>query len=240
MLAPLLAVALSAAQAVLPFPPDERMEYAVHYLGLPVGKARISVGHPEGPILPVFLETRTSGVVGIIDLRQQLATHLDVDTLLPRYASLDSHEAGYHHLDTVAFDRAAGQATVRERGKFDNTYVVDVPPDAVDFVALVFRLRTLPLEPGMRHPFDVLAGRDLRRVTAEVVARERVEAEAGAVDAVKVRIPTGFTGRFSETSPTYVWFSDDARRVIARIETEFAIGRATAGLTRYQAGEPRG
>jgi uncharacterized protein DUF3108 len=213
------------------------MEYAIHYLGLRVGKARISVGHPEGPILPVFLETRTAGIVKIVDVRQQLATLLDLETMLPRASSLDAHESGYHHTDTALFDRAAGKATIREKGKFDNTYVIAVPEDTLDFVALVFRLRALPLEPGMRHEFNVLAGRDVRKIAAEVTARERVETDAGKFSAVKVRIPTGFTGQFSEKRPTYVWFSDDERRIVVQIQTEFAIGRATAELTGYQPGE---
>jgi uncharacterized protein DUF3108 len=237
MLAPVLALALSATPTALPFPPEERMEYAVHYLGVRVGKARISVGRPEGPLLPVFLESRTAGIVKIVDVRQQLATHLDVDTLLPHEASLDAHESGYHHTDTAIFDRAAGKATVREKGKFDNTYVVDVPADTLDFVALVFRLRALPLDPGTRHEFHVLAGREVRQVTTEVTARERVETAAGAFSTVKVRVPTGFTGQFSEKRPTYVWFSDDDRRVVVQIQTEFAIGRATAGLIGYEPGD---
>lgn len=243
MLAPALALALAAgpaaAPAPRPFAPDERMEYAVHYLGVHVGKARISVGRQAGSILPVFLETRTTGIAGIVDVRQQLATHLDAETLLPRFASLEAWEAGYHHLDTAAFDREARKATVRERGKYDNTYLVDVPADAVDFVALVFRLRTLSLEAGARHDFEVLAGRDVRRVTAEVTGRETVETDAGTFQTVKVRVPTGFTGEFSEKRPTFVWLTDDERRVIVQIQTEFAIGRATAGLTAYRPGGPR-
>lgn len=240
VLLPAVALAVAALRAALPFLPEERMEYSVHYLGLRVGKARISVGHLEGPILPVFLETRTAGIVKVVDVRQQLATHLDVETLLPRSASLDAHESGYHHLDTAVFDRPAGRATVRQQGKFDNTYVVEVPQDTVDFVALVFRLRTLPLEQGVRHEFNVLAGRQVRKVVAEVTGRERVETAAGRFDAVKVRVPTGFSGKFSEKNPTYVWFTDDARRVVVQIQTEFAIGRATAALTSYAPGAPPG
>ncbi len=238
MLAPLLALSLATAAAP-PFAPGERMEYSVRYLGLSVGKARLSVGQPEGPILPVFLETRTSGVVKIVDVRQQLATHLDRDTWLPRTSSLEAVEAGYHHTDTTLFDRIAGTATVRQQGKFDNTYVVEVPEGTLDFVALVFRLRTLPLEPGTRHEFHVLAGRNVRKIAAEVLAREDVETLAGTFGAVKVRVPTGFTGKFSEKHPTYVWFTDDARRVVVQITSEFAIGRATARLTGYLPG-PRG
>ncbi len=240
MLVPAIATVLAAAHTVLPFAPEERMEYSVRYLGIQVGRARISVGQPEGPILPVFLESRTSGIVRIVDVRQQLATHLDLDTLLPRSSSLEAVEAGYRHADTTLFDRVAGKATVRQKGKYDNTYVVEVPAGTLDFVGLVFRLRTLPLEPGMRHEFHVLAGRNVRPVTAEVLAREAVKTKAGTFTALKVRVPTGFTGKFSEKHPTYVWFSDDARRVVVQITTEFSIGQATAGLTAYHPGAPPG
>lgn len=241
MLAPMLALAVATAPAVLPFAPEERMEYSVHYLGVRVGKARISVGRPEGDILPVFLETGTAGIVRIVNVRQQLATYLDVETGLPRSASLDAHESGYHHTDTAVFDRAAGKATVRQQGKFDNTYVIDVPADTVDFVALVFRLRALPLEAGGRHDFNVLAGRKVNQITAEVVARERVDmGSGGRFETVKVRVPTGFTGKFSEKNPTYVWFSDDPRHLVVQIQTEFSIGRATARLTEYEPGAPEG
>jgi hypothetical protein len=236
MLGPLLAVSLAA----LPFSPEERMEYSVRYLGMQVGRARLSVGSPEGPILPVFLETRTTGVVGLIKLRQHLSTYLDLATLLPRSSTLDAVESDYRHTDTTQFDRVASKATVRERGKFDNTYVVDVPPETLDFLAMVFRLRTLRLEPGMRHEFHVLAGRRLHKVAAEVTARETVDTRAGKFSAMKVRVPTGFTGKFSEKNPTHVWFSDDERRAVIQIETEFAIGHATAVLTAYEPGQPRG
>jgi hypothetical protein len=53
---------------------------------------------------------------------------------------------------------------------------------------------------------------------------------------VKVRVPTGFDGKFSEKNPTFVWFSDDERRVVVRISTDFAIGRADADLDAFRPG----
>lgn len=237
MIAPALSVLLAALPAALPFAAGERMEYAITYLGIRMGKARISVGTQEGEVLPVFLEARTSGIASIVTVKDQLATHLDVESGLPRHSSLDAVESGYRHSDTASFDREAGKATVRQKGKYDNTYVLDVPPETLDFVSLVFRLRTLPLDPGARHEFHVLAGRTVSKVIAQVVAREDVKTRAGRFAAVKVRVPTGFTGKFSERNPTFVWFSDDARRIVVRIATEFTIGHATAGLVSYQPGD---
>jgi hypothetical protein len=240
VLAPALALCLTVAAAAAPAPyaPDEAMDFAIDFHGVPTGKARILVGRPEGNVLPVFLQARTSGLLAVVDLKQQLASYLDTDTGLPRSASMDSIEPGYRLVTTTRFERASAKAIVREKGKFDNTYEIDVPKESTDFVGLVFRLRTLPLEPGATHEFDVLNGRTVQKVVAAVEAREAISTKAGKFTALKVRVPTQFSGKFSEKSPTYVWFSDDERRVVVRISTDFSIGRVVADLTSYKPGTP--
>ena len=229
----------AAAAAAVPWGPDERMDLVIDYLGITMGKARISVGRTEAGATPVHLSSRSAGLMAVVTFRQTLVSNLDVATLLPHSSVLDAEEpGGYRHTDTARFDRTANKATVREKGRFDKTYEIDVPPGTLDFVALVFRLRTLPLPDGATHAFEVLSGRKVSRVVATVVKHERVKTDAGSFPAVKVRVPTGFDGKFSEKNPTFVWFSDDERRVVVKISTDFAIGRANAELASYQPGQP--
>lgn len=223
----------------VPWGPGERMDFAIDYLGITMGKAAISVGRTEGSLAPLELSSRSAGLMALVTFRQTMVSNLDLVTLLPHSSVLDAEEpGGYRHTDTAHFDRATSRATVREKGRFDNTYEIEVPPGTLDFVALVFRLRTLPLPDGATHAFQVLSGRKVAQVMAAVVKREQVKTVAGTFAAVKVRVPTGFDGKFSEKNPTYVWFSDDLRRVVVRISTDFAIGRAEAELVRYQPGQP--
>jgi hypothetical protein len=237
--APALEQPAAAAPPGAPPPrSNESMEYSVSYLGVPMGKVRLFVGSVEPTVAPVFLQAQTSSVLSFITLRQQLATYLDVETGLPQRSTLDAIEGSYRHNDTTRFDRDANEAIVREKGKHDNTYRVAVPPGTLDFVGLVFRLRTLPLEPGTRHTFPVLAGKRLKTIAVEVLGREKVKTKVGEFPALKVRIPTGFTGKFSEKNPTIVWFSDDDRRIVVRITSDFAVGHATAGLVAYSPGTP--
>lgn len=237
LVAVLAAAPVGPATAQSPVPAswgDETMEFTVRYLGLPAGKARISVGRREGALLPVFLEARTAGVGAVVDFRQQLASYLDVTSGLPRSSSMLTVETSYRRTVTTRYDRELGLATVRTRGRSERVRELPVPEGALDFVALVFRLRALPLEPGASHTFHVLSGTRLTKIVVGVEGRERVETPAGTFPAVKVRVPTGFGGRFSEKKPTYVWFSDDARRAIVRLETDFAVGDAIAELVTYR------
>jgi hypothetical protein len=238
------ATVVPPAAAAAPAPPapdfaaDEQMEFKVEWAGIPVGKARIWVGQPAGQLVPVFLQAQTAGLVGFVTVRQMLSSNLDAATGLPRSFMLDALEPGdYRHSDHVRYDREAGTATVRQKGKFDKTYDLEVPPGTLDFVALVFRLRVLPLAPGATHQFPVLSGRKVTVVTTEVLGRERVETKAGRFDAIKVKVPTGFDGKFQEKSPTFLWLSDDARRLVVRISTDFAVGRGVADLVAYRPGK---
>jgi hypothetical protein len=234
---PLIAAAILAATHSPRLVQNERMEFAIDYKGVRLGKAELFLGRADGSVIPAFLQTRTTGVVSIITIRQQLSTNIDRTTGLPRSNSLDAVEGNYRHTDTTSFDRSTNRATVRKRGKHDNTYVVEVPPGTVDFLTMVYQLRGMPLEPGTVHAFHVLAAEDISRVEAEVVTRERVSTGIGDVPAVKVRVPTGFNGKFQEKNPTFIWFSDDHRRVIVQISTDLAIGRATARLLSYSPGD---
>ncbi|HSB18941.1 MAG TPA: DUF3108 domain-containing protein [Anaeromyxobacteraceae bacterium] len=233
-----LALALAAPPpAALPFRQGEQMEFQIEYLGIKMGAARIWVGRPEGSILPVFMQARTGGLTAMLDVREQLVSNLDAGTGLPRSSSLEAVELGYRHGDSTTFDREGGKAIVRSRGKYGETVKeVEAPPGTMDFVALIFRLRSLPLDTGARHEFSVLAGSKVSAVTAEVTGRESVETKAGRFPSVRVRVPTGFTGKFSEKNPTIVWLSDDARRVVVQISTDFAIGHAVARLSAYRPG----
>ena len=222
-----------AALATVPYGPGERMAFSVTYLGMRVGLAYISTQAPDGELLPVKLEARTVGIGSIYKLDEVINCALDPATGLPVHSQLLANEGGHKHVDTTHFDRQAGTATVTRQASTSKTDVVPIQPDTTDLLSLVYRLRTVPLAAGDRQTFPVLSGNKLRVVEAVVEGPERLKTQAGAFDTLRIRVPTGFGGKFSEKNPTYVWLSDDARRVVVRLSTDFAIGHATADLKSY-------
>ena len=239
-LSPLLVAASFLAPGPAPFSPGEQMGFSIDYLGMRMGTATISVGVRAGPDLPVGLEAHTTGVAAVLfAFRERLTSFLDPESGLPATSVLDADERGRQRRDTTRFDREAGAAVVRE-GEGSQPVEVAVGPETLDFVALVFLLRRLPLEPGTRRSFSVLAGTKVQSVVAEVMEREEIRTPAGTFPALKIRVPTGFSGKFSERHPTYLWLSDDARRIVVRLATDFSFGSAAAQLVSYRPGEASG
>ncbi len=239
---PLLCLLLAAAlgdPGAAPYSAGERMGFAINYLGMRMGTAAINVLEGRGSTVPVLLEAHTTGLAGAVyDFDEKLTSNIDPESGLPGSFVLDTDERGRKHYDTTEYDRAAGKAVVVQRGKTTSTDTVAIPPDALDFVALVFRLRRMPLQPGDRHTFPVLSGTDVHPVVTEVMGRETVKTRAGTFVALKVRVPTGFTGAFSERNPTYLWLSDDSARIVVRLSTDFSFGGAVAELISYRPGTP--
>jgi hypothetical protein len=238
-LLPLLVAASLGVPGATPFAPGERMGFSINYLGMRMGTASITVGERVGSLFPVELEAHTTGLAGsVYDFRERLVSNIDPETGLPASFVLDTNERGRKHHDTTDYDRRAGTAVVIERGKTTSTDRVTIPPEALDFVALVFQLRRMPLEPGDRHTFQVLSGKTLYPVITEVMGRETVQTKAGTFAALKIRVPTGFTGKFSERNPTILWLSDDAARIVVRLSTDFSFGGAVGELVSYRPGAP--
>ncbi|HET6437639.1 MAG TPA: DUF3108 domain-containing protein [Anaeromyxobacter sp.] len=237
-LVPLFLATVLGASHPAPYSSGEQMRFGINFLGMRMGTAQIAVGDEAEGLVPLDLEAHTTGVAGAFyGFREKLTSRVDPETGLPRLFVIDTHERNWKHLDTTEYRRDAGKAVVIEQGKTTSRTEVPIEPDTLDFVALVFQLRRLPLEPGLRHVFSVVSGTEHpHQVIAEVMDRQVITTRAGTFATLKVRVPTGFTGKFSERSPTYLWLSDDVRRVVVRIATDFSFGGAVAELLSYRPG----
>ncbi len=226
---------LCAAALAAPYSQGERMSFSIDYLGMRVGTAAISVGEPGDRGVPLKLEAHTTGITGAVyNFRESLVSWIDPATGLPTYFELNVREKNWKHYDTTEYQRTAGKAIFIQRGKTTSTDEIPVPGDTLDFISLVFQLRAMPLEPGTRRTFSVLTGTEgAHEVIAEVMDRETIETKAGKFPSLKIRVPTGLTGKFSEKNPTYLWLSDDPRRIVVKITTDFAFGSGVANLTAY-------
>jgi hypothetical protein len=238
----LLPAAAVRAEAPPPAPPlgflpGEEMSFSIDYLFIPTGMARILVGKPEGAVWPVMCQARTQGLASLIDIREQFVSYWDADAKLPRGTDLFALEMGDRHRDVARFDRDQGKATVRiEHQGTRKVQSYDLPAGTHDVVSAFMSLRQRPLAPGAHYELPVFAGDRTFTLVADVGARERLETPAGRFEAFRIKIQTGFDGKFSTKRDTLLWLSDDPRHVLVRISADVAVGSIVATLTSYKEG----
>lgn len=232
-----LAVALLFATPAAALQPGEVIRMSVSYLHLPSGEGTISIGEPDNGAWPLVFQGKTGGFVGLLKVHERLVSWWDPGSRLPFGSSLSAVELGDRHDDEARFDRGALKATitVNRKGKV-RTREVDVPADALDLPSVFMYLRLQPLAVGQRYSVPVLAGRDVFTLDAEVVKQERLDTDIGEVDALAVRIKTGFKGKFDSKRPTWMWFSADERHIPLKISAEFAVGSLVASIKSYRPG----
>jgi hypothetical protein len=236
-LATAAAAALLVAGPAAALQPGEEIRMSVSYLHLPSGEGTLSIGQPDNGAWPLVFQGKTGGLVGLLKVRERLVSWWNPESRLPSGSSLSATELGDSHEDEARFDRGALKATVTvaRKGKV-KTREVDIPADVLDLPSVFMFLRLQPLAVGQRFALPVLAGRDLFTLDAEVVRAERLDTDIGEVDALAVRLKTGFKGKFDSKRDTWLWFSADDRHVPLRISAEFAVGSLVASIKAYRPG----
>jgi len=231
-----LLLAAPAAAGETPFQPGEQIDLAIDFLRVPTGRARITVGRPEGSLWPVVLQARTDGIARLADVRQHFVAYWDPAAAVTRGYDLSAVELGYRHEDRARYDRAQGKARVVVRGKSLTEKTHDIPADVHDLASAFLWLRLQPLRDGDHHELPLFSSDRVFTLVADVMGRETIEVPAGRFDAVRVRIRTAFEGQFKTRRDSLLWFSDEPRRVLVQASADFVLGSLVARLESYRPG----
>jgi hypothetical protein len=119
----------------------------------------------------------------------------------------------------------------REEGRDTALATVEHP---LDDAAFLYWIRTVPLEIGKRYEYRRYFRPDRNPVIVHVVKRERVNVAGRKWNAIVIRplIPRG-RGIFAEKADALMWLSDDDRRVMLALQSNFSFGQVTLKLKEY-------
>jgi hypothetical protein len=218
----------AAAVSAVPFPVGERLTYGAKYGIFSVGTAVMEVVGIDTlrGIEAVHLQFRISGGALWYHLDQTIESWVGRhDFQSRRFRSIqderDRHrERSYEIYPDSGFYREAGR---------DTTFATVAQP--LDDAAFLYWIRTVPLEVGKRYEYARYFRPDRNPVIIEVLGRDRVNVAGKKWSAIVVRpkIPQG-RGIFAEKSETRIWLSDDARRIVLAIQSNFSFGQVTLKL----------
>jgi hypothetical protein len=101
-------------------------------------------------------------------------------------------------------------------------------------------LRSQPLRKGSVYRVVVYPATNAYLATVSVVGREKISVHAGAFNAIKLDLKLKRIGKHLELEPhrkfrrATIWVSDDAQRLLLRIEAQIFVGTVFAELQSLQ------
>jgi hypothetical protein len=119
-------------------------------------------------------------------------------------------------------------------------------PNLFDLQTAMLYLRSQPLEPQSAYRVVVYPETNAYFATATVLGREKISVRAGSYNAIKIDLQLKKVGKHMELEPhrkfrrATIWVSDDADRVVLRIEAQVFVGTVFAELQSVRFDEPRG
>jgi len=220
--------------APVPFGAGERMDYDVRYLGGKKGVGSMEVkeitdvrGRPTWHT--VF---KVEGqVIFLINVNIKLESWFDVATLNSLRFHQDQRYTGTKKIQTIEIFPERG---MYKEDKLEERVTVQDPLDDGSFLYFV---RSIPLEVGKEYSFQRYYKPDKNPVKIKVVRRETVKTPAGEFKTLVLRPEIKSGGLFAE-GKAEVWITDDAVRMVVKLESDLPVGTISLWLTKYKLGTP--
>jgi hypothetical protein len=210
----------------------ESMVYDVKYGMFNVGTARMEV-------------------VGLDTLRGRKVWHtkLEIKGGIPGYRVHDVLESW---IDIETFNSLRHRQETVE-GKRERTKVYEIFPERgvyredkkperptvenpLDEGAFIYFVRNQPLEIGRTYDYNRYFIPDRNPVTVIAARRERLTVPAGTFQTIVIKPIIKSKGVFSKNGRAELWFTDDDRRLMVRMETHVIFGTISLQLKEFTSG----
>jgi hypothetical protein len=217
------------------------------------GRARMSVGKPVAErgkrVVWAHGQAETTAFIKLLArVQDDYTVAVDTGNLLPLTVRETERGLRERKISSVVDGRTADvdywSPEKQHKGRRHLPRIVRDP------LSGYFALRALGLDDGQKIGLDVLDGAALWRVALTVKRGEKVRVDsdgAGAaaraairIDGVATRIDDGGRPRGTPPRSMTIYLSDDADRVLLRLEADTELGRCALELTSYQPAPARG
>lgn len=224
-----------------PFRVGERVVLSVNYFNVSAGDI-ILEARPRrvvnGRSVYHFAATARSNRVFSMfySVRNNAETFVDYETLLPLTLTYDANESSRVKEIRSFFDSEKNIARVWEkevrRGEDERKKELEweIEPFAQNVLSAIFYIRNFTLTPGKTFEFRIADNEKNYTFTGEVLRREVLSTPVGDLPTVVVKPTFQAEGSFSPSGDNLLWFTDDHRKLLVRIEAKVRIGTLVGRL----------
>jgi hypothetical protein len=232
---------VSSAVTLAPFGPGERLVFSVKYGPITAGTGILAVEdtltHRNRLCYHLVSEALSSEAFSVFfKVVDRVESYLDASKLHSLRFEKHLSEGDFSAEQVVDFDQEAHVATYDA----DTAKVYDIPPDALDALAALYYVRTLPLTVGYSVFVESHADRKNYPLEVRVLRRETVTVPAGTFDCLVTEPILRATGIFKHKGTLTVYLTNDSAKMPVLMKTKVAIGSISAALEEWRLGTPLG
>src|SRR5215471_14446859 len=216
-----------------------RAFYRFGWSGVTAATGEIHLTKPSNERFQLEGTGRTSGFVRALwklDVTQRAAANSH--TLTPIETQQTENYRSKKIVTHLTFTNS-GVIRTRTEGQGDNTETKRKQfafPNLFDLHSAALYLRSQPLKEGSVYRLPVYPATNAYVAIIKVTGRDRISVHAGTYNAIKLDLQLKRIGKHLELEPykkfrrATIWVSDDAERLILRIEAQIFVGTVFAEL----------
>lgn len=227
----------------------ERLSYEVTYLGMAAGEVTLETlpfkSVSDRKAYWIRGTARSSKLFGLFyRLNDSMESFFDYDGLFSHRFHLKLDESKQVRDALELYDSEKAQTFYwnrwdrKEKGYTETKDFFPIERFPQDSLSAIYFLRSRGLAPGEVLTFPVASEGKTWEAVVTVVRREIMDTTFGRVRTVVLKPEAKFRGVLEKKGDSYLWFTDDDRRFLVRIEARVRIGTVVANLKRVEPGAP--
>lgn len=212
--------------------------YIFGWSGITAATASVQMARPSDNRYSLEGNGRTIGLARALwkyDVKYRATS--DVQTLRPIECSQDEQVRSKHMITRVVFSNSGVSRTRTEGPGAGTTKSKQYNfPNLYDLQSAALYVRSQPLKEKSTYKVVVYPATNAYLATVTVLSREKINVRAGTYNAIKLDLKLSKVGKNDELEPhkkfkrANIWISDDADRLILRVEGQIFVGTIFAEL----------
>ncbi len=237
----LASVSAGAAERSV-FGPGEQLTFEVSLLGIPAGKAQVTVGWEMeqfgASVWPLVCVGETAHVAQAFNVKDRFVSYFDPSTGRSLGADFFVQEGNHRRRERYRYApeqrRIFTTKQTAGRDAVDGEY--ESEPGTMDLAAAAFQLRNRKLEVGQRHELPIFTGTKTYQLYAIIDGTQTLTTKLGTFEAFKVRVNGDFNGKLATKGDMTLYLTTDERHVPVRMSAEFVVGSIQIDAVKYEPG----
>ena len=230
----------------------EKLVFSVEFLGIGAGSATLEIPEildlGQAKVYRLVSDSRTNSFFdNIYSVRNHYESFIDVERICSWKYIERQQERGRLRDRTSDYDPVGHIATVtrfplQRIGQRKNTdppkvETAPVPPFVQDVLSALYYLRTQDLQVGREYRVPAVSGVKTYELVVQIPRRKKIQTPAGTFDTLELIPELKYEGLFINKGKSYVYVTDDARKMPVLLKSKVAIGSFKAVLREKHLGD---